>query len=95
MHLKDLIGVQPDSGMTESILTKCKSAGADVYISLQGVPKTFCTQGNTFFDRVYNQRWFVGALQVAGFNALAQSSTKLPQTEAWHECLESSLQIHL
>lgn len=81
MHLKDLAGVQPDSGMTQTILEKCKTAGADVYISIDGVPKTFSTGGNTFFDRVYNLQWLVGALQIAGFNALATTSTKLPQTE--------------
>jgi len=80
-HLKDLVGIQPDAGMTQTILNKCKTAGADVYASIQGVPKTFTSGANDFFDQVYNLQWFVGALQVAGFNALAQSSTKLPQTE--------------
>ena len=81
MHLKDLTGIQPDSSMTQTLLTKCMDAGADMYVSLQGVPKVFTSGANGFFDDIYNQQWFVGALQVAGFNALAQSSTKLPQTE--------------
>lgn len=81
MHLKDLIGIQPDGTMTQSILTLCQTAGADVYASFQGVAKTFCSGANSFFDQVYNLQWFVGALQVAGFNYLAQSSTKVPQTE--------------
>lgn len=81
MHLKDLIGVQPDAGVTQTILEKAKTAGADLYVNLQGIPKVFCTQGNTFFDRVYNLQWFVGAIQVAGFNALATTSTKVAQTE--------------
>ncbi len=82
MHLKDLIGVQPDPTMTQTLLNKAIAAGADTYISLQGVPKVYCVGANSFFDQVYNLRWFVGALQVAGFNYLAQSSTKIPQTEA-------------
>jgi len=81
MHLKDLITIQPDAGMTQTILTKCQAAGADVYCSLQGVPKVFTSGANDFFDRQYNLLWLVAGLQVAGFNALAQSSTKLPQTE--------------
>jgi hypothetical protein len=81
MHLKDLIGVQPDGTMTQTLLTLCQAAGADVYASFQGVAKTFCSGENSFFDQVYNLQWFVGALQVAGFNYLAQSSTKVPQTE--------------
>lgn len=81
MHLKDLVGIQPDPVMTQTLLNLCQAAGADVYVSLQGVPKVFCSGANQFFDQVYNIQWFVGALQVAGFNFLAESSTKIPQTE--------------
>ncbi len=81
MHLKDLLGVQPDPSMTQTLLVKCIDAGADTYVSLQGVPKVFTSGENQYFDQVYNLQWFVGALQVAGFNFLAQSSTKVPQTE--------------
>ncbi len=81
MHLKDLSGVQPDPTMTQTLLNKAVTAGADTYPSLQGVAKVFCSGENTYFDEVYNLGWFVGALQVAGFNYLAQSSTKVPQTE--------------
>ncbi len=81
MHLKDLATIQPDPTMTQTLLTLAQAAGADCYVSLQGVPKVFCSGENSFFDQVYNLRWFVGALQVAGFNFLAQSATKVPQTE--------------
>lgn len=81
MHLKDLVGVNADSDMTETILAKCKTTGADVYASFQGVPKVFSTKGNEFVDRVYNRLWFVGALEVAGFNYLATVSSKIPQSE--------------
>jgi len=81
MHLKDLAGVQPDPSMTQTLLNKALAAGADSYPSLQGVPKVFTSGENDFFDQVYNLLWFVGALQVAGFNYLAQAGTKVPQTE--------------
>ncbi len=81
MHLKDLSGVQPDPTMTQTLLTKAQVAGADCYVSLQGVSKTFISGQNRYYDQVYNLGWFVGALQVAGFNFLAQSATKIPQTE--------------
>jgi hypothetical protein len=81
MQLKDLIGVQPDPTMTQTIQNLCDAAGADTYVSLQGVPKVLCSGANRFYDQVYNEQWFVGALQVAGFNYLAQASTKIPQTE--------------
>jgi hypothetical protein len=81
MHLKTLATVQPDPSMTETLLAKCQAAGADVYISIEGVPKTYCSGKNKFFDQVYNLRWFVGALQIASFNILAQTGTKIAQTE--------------
>ena len=50
----------------------------------------FCSGTNTFFDRVYNLLWFNGALQVAGFNYLAQTNTKIPQTEAGMDGLKGA-----
>lgn len=90
MHLKDLTGIQPDPSMTQTLLNEAIAAGADVYISLQGVAKVFCVGANSFFDQVYNLQWFVGALQVAGFNYLAQSSTKIPQTESGMDGLKGA-----
>lgn len=81
MHLKDIKTIQPDLTLTQTLLTKALAAGADTYPSLQGVPKVYCSGTNHFFDQVYNLRWIVGALQVAGFNYLATTSTKIPQTE--------------
>lgn len=90
MHLKDLNGIQPDSTLTQTLLQKCQDAGVDVYGSFQGVPKVFTSGKNEFVDQVYNLLWFVGALQVAGFNFLAQSATKVPQTENGMDGLKSA-----
>jgi len=90
MHLKDLSLVQPDPSMTQTLLNKCMAAGADTYVSIQGVPKTFCSGKNDFFDNIYNLLWFVGALQVSGFNVLAQTSTKISQTEQGVDSLKSA-----
>jgi hypothetical protein len=85
MHGKTLVGVNSDTSITNTILTTCKTVGADVYPSVGGGAqysgKVFCTGGNDYFDNVYNLDWLVSAIQVAGFNALTQTSTKLPQTE--------------
>lgn len=92
MHLKDLLGVQPDpSDDLQTVLNFAQAAGADMYVSIVGVPKVFCSGDNMFFDQVYNQEWIVGALQVAAFNFLAQSSTKVPQTEAGMDGFKSAL----
>lgn len=81
MHLKTLIGVQPDPGLPQTYLNEAIAAGADTYPSIQGVAKVFCSGENDFYDNQFNLQWLVGALQVAGFNALAQTNTKIPQTE--------------
>lgn len=81
MHLKVLNTIQPDPTITQALLDEAIAAGADTYISIQGVSAVYCSGENFFFDQVYNLQWFVGALQVAGFNYLAQAATKIPQTE--------------
>lgn len=81
MHLKPLAGVTPDPVMTETLLSKCKLAGVDSYISIEGVPCVFSTGKNGFFDEVFNELWFINAIQTAGFNYLRQTNTKIPQTE--------------
>lgn len=81
MHLKSLATIQPDPSMDQTIFEKTKVAGADSYVSFEGVSSVNCTGANFFFDQIYNLLWFVGALQIAGFNYLRQASTKVPQTE--------------
>ena len=90
MHLKDLATIQPDPTMSQTILNKAKAAGADTYVSIQGVSKTFTSGANEFFDFIYNLRWFAGDLEIAGFNTLAQLQTKLPQTEPGMDSLKSA-----
>lgn len=81
MHLKQLATIQPDPGMTQTFLNAAQLAGADAYVSLQGFSAVFSSGANDWFDNQYNLQWFSGALQVAGFNFLASSSTIIPQTE--------------
>lgn len=85
MHLKTLVGILPDSGITQTILNSCNAVGADAYPTVGGgaqyIGKVWSTGFNGYFDDVYNLDWLVFALQVAGVNALATTGTKLPQTE--------------
>ncbi len=90
MHLKTLLGVQPDPNITTSIFALALAAGADTYISIQGVSKVFCSGANDFFDNQYNLQWLAGALQVAGFNYLATTNTKIPQTESGMDGLKGA-----
>lgn len=81
-NLKQLAGISADDGLTQTILTNAQAVGADVYGSIAGQSAILSYGANNFFDDVYNLNWFVGAVEVAGFNMLRTTSTKLPQTEA-------------
>lgn len=93
MHLKDLATITPDPLITQTVLDTCKIVGPDVYVSIAGVPKVFTSGGNDFFDNIYNLLWFKGALEVAGFNALATTSTKIPQTEPGMSVLKGAYRL--
>lgn len=93
MHLKDLIGVTADPSMTQTQLNLCQACGADAYVNIAGVAKTFTSGANGYFDQVYNRCWFLGALEVAGFNALAKVSTKVPQTEPGMTILKGAYRL--
>lgn len=80
MNLKQLSGIVPDAGVTQTVASLCATAGVDVYASYQNAPAVISNGANKYADQVFNLIWFVLALQVAGFNALAQTSTKVPQT---------------
>lgn len=81
MHLKALSGIDANTGVDQTVLTKCITAGVDVYCSIAGLPCVFSNGANTFFDEIYNELWFKLALEVAGFNFLKTTNSKIPQTE--------------
>jgi hypothetical protein len=89
MHLKDLVGFPADAGLTETIVTACQNAGVDVYADF-GVPKVFTSGANKFFDDVYIGLALKLAIRVAGFNTLATTNTKIPQTEQGMNGLKSA-----
>lgn len=99
MHGKTLVGLAPDTGITQAILNSCITIGADTYPSVGGggqyVGKVFSTGGNDYFDNVYNLDWLVSAVQVAGFNAITGVSTKIPQTEKGMNQLKSAYNVVL
>ena len=82
MNLKALSGITPDSAINTTILNKAKVAGADVYGYISSLPVTLSHGSNDFFDNVYNAGWLKFALEVAGFNYLKQTNTKVLQTES-------------
>ena len=89
MHLKDIAGVVADSGMTQTLLTSTQAAGVDAYVDF-GVPKCFTSGANKYFDQIYSELAFKLKLQIAAFNYLAQTNTKIPQTEQGMSGLKSA-----
>lgn len=81
MHLKDLTGIPADTTIDETQKTNAGNAGVDIIANF-GVPKVFTSGLNRFFDSVYHLLVTKVRLQIAYFNFLGQTSTKIPQTEA-------------
>lgn len=81
MNLKQLATITPDGGISQTNYVNANTAGADLYVSYDGVPSVFSTGGNDFFDNPYSDLALKFALETAGFNYLRQTNTKVPQTE--------------
>lgn len=82
MNLKQLASITPDTGITQTLYEAAKIAGADLYVSYDGVPSVLSTGANDYFDNVYSDLALKFALETAGFNFLRQTNTKVPQTES-------------
>lgn len=82
MNLKDLAGIAADTAISEPILNQCATAGVDCFPSIEGLAKVFSNKhAGQYFDQVANSIWFVGALEIAYFNVLATTRTKIAQTD--------------
>ena len=91
MSLKQLVGVLPDQGVSPTNVALAATAGADIYTYIGNTQGVTTSGANDFADNQYNLNWLKGALQVAVFNALATSSTKIPQTEGGMQVLKSAI----
>ena len=91
MDLKSLATIDQDTLITQTILTEAGVAGAEVYVSLEGVPVVYTSGANGYFDEIYNELWFKLALKTQVFNYLRQLSTKIPQTETGMDGLKGSV----
>lgn len=80
MNLKDITGLIADTGVTQTIKDSAALAGVDIYADI-GVPKVLISGANLYSDQIYTRLALKVRLQIAGFNFLAQTTTKIPQTE--------------
>lgn len=82
MNLKTLTGVLPDTNLSDSYVLAANTNGVDIYGNTGGLSVVYSNDNNGYTDDVENQLWFKKAIEVAGFNYLRQTNTKIPQTEA-------------
>lgn len=90
MHLKSIAGTASDADLTQTQIGQAVAVGADLYANIAGQSCVMSHGANGFFDDVYNLNWIVGALEVAGFNFLRQTGTKIPQTEEGMDALKGA-----
>ncbi len=81
LHQKQLVTIAPDQTINQTYLLQAQAAGVDIYCSFGGYSCLSTSGGNEFFDQAYQRQWLAFALQIAGFDYLASTSTKVPQTE--------------
>lgn len=89
-----------EPGVTGETLTQSQAAAlqgknANVFVAYNN--NTFIIQYGTvgsglFIDTVYNAMWFRNALQTAVYNALYTSPTKIPQTDAGINLLQTVIE---
>lgn len=82
LNLKTLTGVLPDNGLNDTYLLSAQTNGVDIYGNTGGLSVVYSNDNNGFTDEIEADLWLKKALEVAGFNYLRQTNTKIPQTEA-------------
>lgn len=82
LNLKTLTGTIGDSGLSDTYVLSAQTNGVDIYGNTGGLSVVYSNDNNGYTDDIENQLWFKKALEVAGFNYLRQTNTKIPQTES-------------
>lgn len=82
MNLKELAGVPADLNLNQTYYTSAKTNGVDIYGSTCGLSAVYSFSNGAYTDEVTMDLWLKKALEVAGFNYLRKTNTKIPQTEA-------------
>ena len=81
MNLKELTGIDPDKNLNQTYYNSAKTNGCDIYGSTCGLSAVYSFGANEYTDVVTGELWLKKALEVAGFNFLRKTNTKIPQTE--------------
>lgn len=90
MNLKTLTGVLGDTGLSDTYVLSAQTNGVDIYGLTGGLSVVYSNDNNGYTDDIVNQLAFKKRIEVAGFNYLRQTNTKIPQTEAEMTGLKST-----
>ena len=82
MNLKTLTGIVADSGLSDTYVLSAQTNGVDIYGNTGGLSVVYSNDNNGYTDDIEANLWHKKATEVAGFNYLRQTNTKIPQTEA-------------
>ena len=81
MNLKTLTGVLPDSNLSDTYVLDAHTNGVDIYGNTGGLACVYSNDNNGYTDDAVASLRLKKDMQVAGFNYLRQTNTKIPQTE--------------
>lgn len=81
LNLKTLTGVSADTGLSDTYVLSAQNNGVDIYGNTGGLSVVYSNDNNGYTDDIVNQLAFKKRIEIAGFNYLRQTNTKIPQTE--------------
>ena len=91
MNLKELATIAPDENCNDNTFSQAKQYGVDIYGATSGLGCTYSFKnGGGYTDDQTGLMAFTGDIEVALFNTLKQTNTKIPQTEAGMTVLKNA-----
>lgn len=91
MNLKTLTGCLPDNGLSDTYVLSAQTNGVDIYANTGGLSVVYSNDQNGYTDAIELQLAFKKKCEVALFNTLRQTNTKIPQTESGVALLKNAL----
>lgn len=82
MNLKTLTGLVGDKGLSDTYVLAANTNGVDIYGITGGLSVVYSNNNNGYTDDIKADLWHKKATEIAGFNYLRQTNTKIPQTES-------------
>lgn len=92
MNLKELATIAPDENCSDNTLVQARTNGVDIYGLTGGLGCVYSNKSaGGYMDDQTGIAAFTGDLEVAAFNYLRQTNTKVPQTEVGMTGLKDTL----